>query len=71
MMKEQDQKRAARAKTREEMRQKHCLKPNETDQQILKESEALPWVNTDETDHAMTGIAAKIKNAWDNFTNIF
>ena len=72
MAKEHDQKRAERAKAREDMRQKHSLKPNETDQQILKEAEALPWVKVEEEESGLFAEAStKIKDAWDSVANFF
>ena len=72
MMKNQDQRRADRAKAREEIRQKHNLKPNENDQKILKESEALPWVETDgEEPDLITVLSNKIRISWNNFTRKF
>ena len=72
LTKEHDQKRAERAKAREEMRKKHCLKSSESDQQILKESEALPWVKINEKeDDFISEATTKLKSAWDSFVNFF
>lgn len=71
-MKEQDQRRADRAKAREEIRQKHNLKSNEGDQKVLKEAEALPWVEVDgEEDDVFTVMSNKIKSTWTSLTRNF
>ena len=54
---------------REEIRKKHNIKPNENDQQILKESKALPWVNTEDEDTGFfSSLSNKLKTAWDSIT---